>query len=138
MPTSPKTSSLAAVTHALPGPTIRSTGATPDSGQPVGERPDRLGAAGDDEPIHADEAGRAEEDRIDATVGPGRAGHDERADARDPGRDGGHEQRARVGGRPAGDIRADPIERRPATLDLDPGHDRRPGRRRPLGRRRTG
>ena len=34
MPTSPQTSILAAVTQALPGPTIRSTGARPASGRP--------------------------------------------------------------------------------------------------------
>ena len=34
VPTSPATSSLAAVTQALPGPTIRSTGSMPASGSP--------------------------------------------------------------------------------------------------------
>ena len=42
-------------------------------GQPVGERPDRLGAAGDDELVDPDEAGGAGEDRVDAARpgGPG-------------------------------------------------------------------
>ncbi len=39
IPTSPKTSSLAAVTQALPGPTIRSTGAMPDSPSPYASAP---------------------------------------------------------------------------------------------------
>ena len=66
MPTSPQTSILAAVTQALPGPTIRSTGSRPASGQAVRERADRLGATGDDERVDLEEAGRAEEDRVDA------------------------------------------------------------------------
>ena len=39
MPTSPQTSILAAVTQALPGPTIRSTGARPASGRPNASAP---------------------------------------------------------------------------------------------------
>ena len=39
MPTSPATSIFAAVTQALPGPTIRSTGARPASGRPYASAP---------------------------------------------------------------------------------------------------
>ena len=64
MPTSPQTSILAAVTQALPGPTIRSTGLEAGVGQAERERADRLGAAGDDERVDLEQAGRAEQDRV--------------------------------------------------------------------------
>ena len=68
IPTKPATSSLAAVTQALPGPTIRSTGASccPRVGETVGERADRLRAAGDQQAVDVEQAGRAEKDRVDA------------------------------------------------------------------------
>ena len=119
MPTSPKTSILAAVTQALPGPTMRSTGSRPVVGQPVGERPDRLGAAGDDERVDAQQAGRAEEHRVDLAVAVRGRGDDDRADAGDPGRHDGHDERRRVRRGAARDVGADAGQRHPAPLDLD-------------------
>ena len=57
MPTSPTSSTLAAVTQALPGPTIAVDGREALVRQPVGERGDRLGAARDEEGVDA-RAGR--------------------------------------------------------------------------------
>ena len=73
MPTSPQTSILAAVTQALPGPTIRSTGSRPASGQAVREGADRLGATGDDERVDLEQAGGAEQDGVGRAVAVGRA-----------------------------------------------------------------
>ena len=42
-------------------------------GQAVRQRPDRLGAAGDDEGIDFEQAGRPEEDRVGGAVAVGRA-----------------------------------------------------------------
>ena len=121
MPTSPQTSILAAVTQALPGPTIRSTGSRPASGQAVGEGADRLGAAGDDERVDLEQAGGAEQDGVRGRRGrPGVATTTTR-DAGDAGRDDGHHERGRVRRRAARDVGADAGQRRPAALDLDAG-----------------
>ena len=66
MPTSPQTSILAAVTQALPGPDDPVDGRRGRLGQAVGEGADRLGAAGDDERLDLEQAGGAEQDRVDA------------------------------------------------------------------------
>ena len=78
MPTSPTISIFAAVTHALPGPTTRSTGASCLVREAVRERADRLDAARDEERVHVEQSGRAEEDRVDVPVPVRRAGHDDR------------------------------------------------------------
>ena len=70
-------------------------------GQAVGEGTDRLRAAGDDEGIDLEQAGRAEEDRVEGAVAAGRRGDDDPLDARDLCRDDGHDERRRVGGRTA-------------------------------------
>ena len=57
---------MAAVTQALPGPTTRSTGGRPSSGEPEGEGADRLDAARDEQPVDAEQAGGTEQDRVDA------------------------------------------------------------------------
>ena len=124
MPTSPATSSFAAVTQALPGPTIRSTGAKAGWSRrrrPAererrrspgrrrrrggrrrrGARP-RRGAPGG----RAPSASAGEATTIDV-------------DAGDPGRHDRHDERRRVRGRAAGDVAADAVEGQPAPLDLD-------------------
>ncbi len=68
MPTSPAISTLAAVTQADPGPTTRSIGARPSVGQPVREGGDRLDAARDEQRVDVEQAGRAEQDRVDVPV----------------------------------------------------------------------
>ena len=55
-------------------------------GQPVSERPDRLGTPGDHDGVDLEQAGDPEEDRIEGSVGPGRRGDDEGADAGDASR----------------------------------------------------
>ena len=102
-------------------------------GQAVRERPDGLGAAGDHEGVDLEQAGRAEQDRVRATVATGRRGDDDPADTGDLCRHDGHHERGWVRGGAAGDVGADPGERRPAALDLDAGRDGRPARDRPLG-----
>ena len=64
MPTSPTTSILAAVTQALPGPDDPVDGREAGLRQAVREGADRLGAAGDDERVDLEQAGRAEQDRV--------------------------------------------------------------------------
>ena len=56
-----------------PGPTTRSTGSRPSSGEAVRQRADRLDAAGDEERVHAQEAGGAEQHRVDVAVAVRRA-----------------------------------------------------------------
>ena len=87
--------------------------------QAVGEGADGLGAAGHDERVDAEQAGRPEQDRMDPAVAIGRRGHDDPPDTGDPGRHDGHDQRARVRRRATGHVRADAVERRPAALELD-------------------
>ncbi len=130
--TSPQTSILAAVTQALPGPTMRSTGASPAPGRPYASAPIGLGAARHDERVDLEQAGGAEQDRVAGAVGGGRRGDHDPVHARDAGRDDGHDDRRRVRGRAAGDVRADRGERGPAALDLDAGTDRRARRGRAL------
>ena len=101
MPHSPKTSSLAAVTQALPGPDDAVDRLDAGLGQAVGQRADGLGAAGDDEHVHADEPGRAEQRLVQAALRVGRGGDDDLADAGDLRRNHAHQQRARIGGRTA-------------------------------------
>ena len=129
-----ETSIFAAVTQALPGPTIRSTGARPRVREPVGQRADRLGAAGDDERVDLEQARpRRAGPGGSRRRGPAGRRDDDPLDAGDAGRHDGHDQRRRVRRRAARDVGADRVERRPAALDLDARDDRRPGRRRALG-----
>ncbi len=133
IPTRPATSSFAAVTQALPGPTIRSTGsnagvARRGVGVPTErERSDRLGAAGDEDGIDLEQPGGAEQHRVDRPR-PASAGVATTTSVTPAvlGRDDGHDERRRVRRGPARDVAADAVERQPATLDLDAGHDRRP------------
>ena len=130
MPHSPKTSSLAAVTHELPGADDAVDRRDARLRQAVGHRPDRLGAAGDDEHVHADEPGRSEQRLVELAVRVrGRRDHD-RAHAGDLGRNHAHQQRAGIGRRTARGVDPDTRQRHPAPLDLDAGDDRRgPGLR---------
>ena len=102
-------------------------------GQAERERPDRLGATGNDEGVDLEQPGRPEEDGIRPAIAVGGRRDDDLTHARDAGRHDGHDQRGWVGCRATGDIGADPVERRPAPLDFDARRDRGPGRRRPLG-----
>ena len=133
MPTSPQTSILAAVTQALPGPTIRSTGAMPASGRPYASAPiawappATMKASTSSRPAAPSRTGSV-------IAGPiGGRGDDDRADAGDLCRDDGHHQRRRVRRRSARDVGADAGQRRPAPLDLDAWGDRRAGGDGPLG-----
>ena len=95
MATSPQTSSLAAVTQALPGPTMWSTGSRP-APEAVREGGDRLGAARDEELVDVEQAGGAEQDRVDVAIGPvgGGLATTIALHAREPRRDDAHQQRA--------------------------------------------
>ena len=92
MPTSPQTSIFAAVTQALPGPTMRSTGSRPASGQAVRQRPDRLRATGDDEGVDLEQARSPQQDRVVGAGAVGRGGDDDPLHARDLRGDHGHHQ----------------------------------------------
>ena len=76
----PSTSSLAAVTQALPGPTILSTART-DLGA-VGQRGDRLRAAHDEELVDLHQAGRTEQGRGERAVTAGGSSRRRTRDAR--------------------------------------------------------
>jgi hypothetical protein len=95
--------------------------------EPEGERTDRLGAAGDQQRVYVEDPRGAEQDRVDPSVCVRRGGDHDLADAGNAGGDNRHDERRRVRRGPAGDVAADPLERRPAPLDLDAGNDRCPG-----------
>ena len=92
----------------------------------VGERSDGLGATGDEDGIDVEQPGGAEQHGVDRPRSIRRRRDDDLGHAGRPGRDDGHDERRRVGRRPARHVAADAVERQPATLDLDAGHDRRP------------
>ena len=137
MPTSPPDSSLAAVTQTEPGPTIRSTRSRPASGRPNARAAIGLGATGDEHLVDPEQAGRTEDDRVDA-AGPGGRCDDDALHPCHLGRDDRHHERGGERRLRRGDVAPDARDRRPAPLDLDPGNDR--GRRRlpGAGSRRTG
>ena len=133
MPTSPQTSILAAVTQALPGPTIRSTGAMPASGRPYASAPIAWAPPAT---TKASTSSRPAAPSRTGWTAPSRSAGEAttiRSHAGDLRRHDGHHQRRRVRRRAARDVGADRGERRPAALDLDAGDDRRAGRGRPLG-----
>ena len=66
--TSPTSSTLAAVTHALPGPDDEIGRRQALVREPEGEGADRLDAARDEQPVDAEQPGRAEQDGVDVAV----------------------------------------------------------------------
>ena len=138
MPTSPQTSILAAVTQAFPGPTIRSTGSIPLSGRPYARAPMAWAPPATHERVHAEQAGRTEEHRVDAAVAIGGCRDDDPTHAGDACRHDGHQQGTGVRRRAAGHVGTDAGQGRPATLDVDPVGDPGVRRRRDLGPRERG
>jgi hypothetical protein len=100
--------------------------------QPEGESADGLGAARNEQGIDLEQAGGAEEDRIEHAIAVRGRCDDHLRDPGDAGRHDGHDQRRWIRGRAAGDVTADPVEGQPAPFDLDPGGDRGGGRDRSL------
>ena len=119
----PASSSLAAVTQALPGPTTRSTGSMPSSGSPNASAAMAWAPPATMRASTSRSAGGPEEDRVHRPVRARRGGHDDRRGAGDAGRDDGHDERRRVRRGPAGHVRADARHRDPAALDLDAADD---------------
>ena len=97
-----------------------------------GQRPDGLGAAGDEHGIDLQEACGAEEDGMDDAARVGRRGDDDLADAGGLRGDDRHHERRGIRHRAAGHVAADAVERQPAALDLDATDDLGPIRPRPL------
>ena len=97
-------------------------------GQAVGEGADGLRAAGHDELVDAEQAGRAKQDGMELALPVGGRGDHDAPDAGDPGRNHAHDERARVGRRTARDVGADAADGGPSSLDLDAGTDHRPRR----------
>ena len=124
MPTSPQTSILAAVTQALPGPTIRSTGSRPASGSPYARAPIACAPPATTKASTSSRPAAPRRTGFVRAIAVGGRRDDDLGDARDLGRDDGHDQRRRVGRRAARDVGADARERGPAPLDLDAGGDR--------------
>ncbi len=84
----------------------------------IGERGDRLRAADPVDLVHASDARRGEDERIDVAVGR-RHDHRQAAAARDLGRHGVHDDRGWIGRRAARNIEADRIDRAPPPAKLD-------------------
>ena len=76
-------------------------------GQAEGQRGDRLGAAGDEERVDAEQRGRRRDDRVDPAVRTGWRGDDDPFDAGDLRRNDGHDERGGQRGGTAGDVAAD-------------------------------
>ncbi len=77
---------------------------------PVGERGDRLRATDPVDVVDAGERRGGERGVGDRPVAARRDAQRDLADPGDPGRDGGHEHRAGVGGAAAGDVAARPVD----------------------------
>jgi hypothetical protein len=97
-------------------------------GQPVGQRADRLRAAGDDELVHSDEAGGAEQRLVEAALRVRGRGDDDRAPRRRPWPGRRPSAASWVGRGAARGVDADTGQRHPAPLDLHARHDRRGAR----------
>ena len=121
MPTTELTSILAAVTQALPGPTIRSTGSTPASGSPNASAPIAWAPPATMQRPDAEQAGGPRDDRVDGAVRAGGRRDDDLVDAGDERRDDGHDEDRRQRRAAARDVAADAPERQPAALDVTPG-----------------
>ena len=138
MPTSPQTSIFAAVTQALPGPTMRSTGEIPASGRPYASAPMAWAPPAT---TNASTSRRPAAPSRTGWVAPSRSAGEATTIRSTPAtvrRDDGHHQRRRVRGGPAGDVRADGGQRRPAPLDLDARGRRSCGSTPGAGSRRSG
>ena len=134
MATSPASSTLAAVTHALPGPDDEVGRRQARVREPEGEGADRLDAARDEQPVDAEQPGRAEQDGVDARRRDPRARR--RRSAATPATCAGTTVITSddgYGAEPPGTYAPTRDDGQPAPLELDARDDHRARRGGPLG-----